>query len=129
MAAPIVETLRTVVASCKIPFSLKVKQVECLKHLSAGKDVFAVLPTGYGKSVIYSILPKLWRSIETVNQTSTDTESCIVMVVSPLISLMKDQVQNIATLGKDSIYLGESHSAGSFSHLLSCKDMYQCSVH
>ncbi len=29
MTAPIVETLQAVVASCKIPFSLKVKQVEC----------------------------------------------------------------------------------------------------
>ena len=32
---------------------MKDKQEEALKHLLDGKDVFAVLPTGFGKSLIY----------------------------------------------------------------------------
>lgn len=44
-----------------LPFKLKV--LECLKAVVNEKDFFAVLPTGYGKTVLYSILPKLlWET-------------------------------------------------------------------
>ena len=39
--------------------SLKPKQVEAIEAFIAGNDTFVILPTGYGKSVIYAILPKL----------------------------------------------------------------------
>ncbi len=38
---------------------LKPRQVICLEKLFFGSDVLAVLPTGYGKSLIYQILPLL----------------------------------------------------------------------
>ena len=37
--------------------NLKAKQVKCLEALYFGKDVVAVLPTGYGKSMIFHLLP------------------------------------------------------------------------
>ena len=42
---------------------LKPKQQEAIKGFVSGKDVFASLPTGYGKSVIYDILPSLFNNI------------------------------------------------------------------
>ena len=36
---------------------LKDKQLLAIKHFVEGSDTFAILPTGYGKSVIYSLLP------------------------------------------------------------------------
>lgn len=108
MAVPIEKTLVSTLEALNINFPLKEKQTHCLKLLSGGSDVFAVLPTGYGRSIIYSVLPKLWRVIEDNHASS----SCIVMIVSPLVSLMKDQVENISKLGVDSIYLGESHTEG-----------------
>ena len=37
--------------------SLKDQQVEAVKLLSEGKDVFVWFPTGYGKSICYQLLP------------------------------------------------------------------------
>ena len=40
--------------------SLKVEQIECLRRvICLREDVLAVLPTGFGKSLIYQIIPKV----------------------------------------------------------------------
>ena len=44
------------IAARKLKIHLKDKQEAILATLE-GKDVFTVLPTGYGKSIIYGILP------------------------------------------------------------------------
>jgi ATP-dependent DNA helicase RecQ len=49
-----------------ILFELKENQIKCLELLTSGKDVFAVLPTGYGKSIIYTILPKVCDLLEEI---------------------------------------------------------------
>ena len=36
---------------------LKPEQVECINNISEGKDVFLWLPTGFGKSLCYELLP------------------------------------------------------------------------
>ena len=40
--------------------NFKVKQVVCLEAIYRGRDVVAVLPTGYGKSMIFHLLPSLF---------------------------------------------------------------------
>jgi len=35
-------------------------QEDALKSITLGKDVFVILPTGYGKSLIYAVLPTLY---------------------------------------------------------------------
>lgn len=60
-------------------------QVEILESILNNKDVLAVLPTGGGKSLCYQ-LPALLK-----NQ--------LVIVISPLIALMKDQVRSLQNLG------------------------------
>ena len=39
---------------------LKPKQLEAVKRFVSGKDTFVALPTGYGKSIIFAILPLLF---------------------------------------------------------------------
>lgn len=39
---------------------LKPKQVEAITTFVSGKDTFVSLPTGYGKSVVFAILPLLF---------------------------------------------------------------------
>ena len=39
---------------------LVVLQVEAVKSFISGKDTFVILPTGYGKSVIYGVLPLMF---------------------------------------------------------------------
>jgi len=40
--------------------NLKPKQREAVETLAAGKDVMVVFPTGYGKSIVYAVLPNLF---------------------------------------------------------------------
>ena len=43
---------------------LKPKQQEAIEAFVSGKDVFVALPTGYGKSVIFGILPSLFDKLK-----------------------------------------------------------------
>jgi len=40
---------------------LKDKQIECLNYVLSSRDVIANLPVGYGKSIIYQLLPLLMK--------------------------------------------------------------------
>ena len=75
--------------------NLKPKQVKCLEAVYSGRDVIAVLPTGYGKSIIFHLLPALL--FEKVNSAppsqSSYTIHPTVIVVSPLNSLIRDQIR------------------------------------
>ena len=64
----------------------------------AGRDVFALLPTGGGKSLCFQ-LPALVRPGLTV-------------VISPLISLMKDQVDALRASGVQATFLNSAMAAG-----------------
>jgi len=39
---------------------LKPKQMEALSTFLSGRDTFVALPTGYGKSIIFAVLPLLF---------------------------------------------------------------------
>src|SRR5208337_4798398 len=78
--------------------SFRPLQEEIIHDSLAGRDVFAVLPTGGGKSLCFQ-LPALVRPGLTV-------------VVSPLIALMKDQVDALQTAGVAATFLNSSLAAG-----------------
>ena len=44
--------------------SLKTKQQEAIKAFMNGKDVFVSFPTGYGKSLIYLLLPLIFDRVK-----------------------------------------------------------------
>ena len=64
---------------------LKEEQCAVVKDLIGGKDVFAALPTGFGKSLCFACLPGVFDVI-------MGTDNSVVVVLSPLIAIMKDQV-------------------------------------
>lgn len=74
--------------------SFRPLQQEIIRDALAGRDVFALLPTGGGKSLCFQ-LPALLRPGLTV-------------VVSPLIALMKDQVDALETAGVAATFLNSS---------------------
>jgi ATP-dependent DNA helicase RecQ len=78
--------------------SFRPLQEEIIRDSLAGKDVFALLPTGGGKSLCFQ-LPALVRPGLTV-------------VVSPLIALMKDQVDSLTASGVAATFLNSSLAAG-----------------
>lgn len=69
-------------------------QEEIIDALLAGRDVLAVMPTGAGKSVCYQVPALLLPGI--------------TLVVSPLVSLMRDQVTQLVQMGVPAAYLNSS---------------------
>ena len=59
------------------------------------------LPTGFGKSMIFQLLPEEFSSLQPA------CERNIVIIVSPLVSLMKDQVSLLTLLGISAICLSD----------------------
>jgi superfamily II DNA helicase RecQ len=63
------------------------------------KDIFVNLPTGAGKSLIYQALPTIFDSLYGFEH--------LVVVVSPLLSLIADQVKKLQTLGITAVSLSD----------------------
>src|SRR5260370_17721825 len=66
-------------------------QESIISDALAGRDVFALMPTGGGKSLCFQLPPLL--------------RDGLTIVVSPLISLMKDQVDALETGGIAATFL------------------------
>ena len=75
---------------------LRPGQREIIEYVLRGEDVLAIMPTGAGKSLCYQ-LPALELKGMTI-------------VVSPLISLMKDQTDKLAEIGLEAANLNSSVS-------------------
>ena len=75
-------------------------QEAVIDMLLAGKDVLAVMPTGAGKSICYQVPALMMKGI--------------TLVISPLISLMKDQVRSLNQAGISAAYLNSSLTQGQY---------------
>lgn len=75
--------------------------VEAILHK---RDVLCVMPTGAGKSVCYQVPALIFDGI--------------TLVISPLISLMKDQVRSLTQSGIPAAYLNSSLTAGQYARVL-----------
>ena len=74
--------------------SFRAGQDEATDAILQGRDVLCVMPTGAGKSLCYQVPALLFRGV--------------TLVVSPLISLMKDQVNSLTQNGVRAAYLNSS---------------------
>lgn len=71
-------------------------QYEIISNILRGRDSFCILPTGGGKSICYQIPALLFKGV--------------TVVISPLISLMKDQVDNLNSNGINARYINSTQS-------------------
>ena len=79
-------------------------QEALIDAILAGKDALGIMPTGAGKSLCYQIPALLLDGV--------------TLVVSPLISLMKDQVEALVQAGVKAAYLNSSLTAAQMTRVL-----------
>ena len=69
---------------------LRVKQYLALDSILQGRDTIAVLPTGYGKSIIFHLLPFICDHLKISKHNCCSNNA--VLVISPLNALINDQI-------------------------------------
>lgn len=81
--------------------SFREGQEELVLSILSGRDTLGIMPTGAGKSICYQVPALIFEGI--------------TLVVSPLISLMKDQVSALNEAGIHAAYINSSLSSGQIS--------------
>ena len=84
--------------------SFRPGQAEVIKAVLSGRDCLCIMPTGGGKSLCYQ-LPAVVRD-------------GVTLVVSPLIALMKDQVDGMQALGVRATLINSTLDVGEQNHRL-----------
>ncbi len=95
--------------------SFRGQQAEIIDHVIAGNDALVLMPTGGGKSLCYQV-PALCRPGTAV-------------VVSPLIALMKDQVDALNQLGVKAAFINSTLSPEAAREIVLMAILIFCTLH
>ena len=79
-------------------------QAEIISHILSKQDSLGIMPTGSGKSICYQIPALLFDGV--------------TIVISPLISLMKDQVDSLNQIGIPATYINSSLTPSEYMQTL-----------
>lgn len=79
----------------------------------AGIDVFGHIPTGYGKSLMFQLLPGVCRSLNAKGYEFPANP--LELVNSPLVSIVEDQEKNFSSLGMKASYIEDNKTKSEIS--------------
>lgn len=79
-------------------------QEQLIEHLVNGVDVLGIMPTGAGKSICYQVPAVVLEGV--------------TIVISPLISLMKDQVDNLKEIGISAGVINSTLNTLEYNHVM-----------
>ena len=79
-------------------------QDNALFQLIHRHDVFAILPTGFGKSLIFQLLPSLCLELNLMGYDSFP-QKCVVLVICPLVALIESHMNELKKRGISCVYL------------------------
>ena len=108
---------------------IKEYQYDAVSKLLKGQDCFISQPTGSGKSFVYQCLPFFYGDVLDPDDSDCSRRNnidckhgcketvffithSVVLVVSPLVSLIDDQIKSLARKGIKSVCLREDLSSG-----------------
>lgn len=78
--------------------NFRASQEEIVHSILSGHDTFVLMPTGGGKSLCFQVHPKSLNSVTIGMQLPAVLCQGFTVVVSPLLSLVQDQVHTLVTL-------------------------------
>ncbi|MFW2491092.1 DNA helicase RecQ [Clostridium chromiireducens] len=84
--------------------TLRRGQFEIINSILSGLDTFCLMPTGAGKSICYQVPAIIMQGV--------------TIVISPLISLMKDQVDNLLGVGIKAAYINSTQNMDTIKNIL-----------
>ena len=79
-------------------------QEQIITHILNGEDCLAIMPTGSGKSICYQIPAMIFPGV--------------TLVISPLISLMKDQVDSLNEIGIPATYINSTLTSSEYTQTI-----------
>ena len=113
----------------ELDFKLRPKQIEAVESIYRSKDTLVLLPTSSGKTLIFQILPSLFANIHATDHCSY-SQHPIIIIVSPLLALMQDQLISCERLKIPALKLDSSNISlksvreGNFNILLSSPEFW-----
>jgi len=91
MASNVSDVVQHTLSKVDKSFIIKPKQLEAIRNVVNKTDTLAILPTSYGKSLIYQLIPAVFKSLGLAANP-------MVIVISPLRSLIQDQISAASKL-------------------------------
>ena len=78
-----------------------------------GRSLIATLPTGFGNSLIFELFPRLTNALQR-------NAVFKIIVVTPLVAIMKDQVEQLQSIGIRALAIGEDEVGAGKMDRLDC---------